>query len=170
MTLQLRNASPDDAPEMAALLNELIQIGGTTAHQSIFDSARLESHYILSDLAISCVIATKAGRILGFQALEWCDPKYTGPSPLPSNWASIATFVRHGSAGQGVGRNLFDRTLARANSSGATAIDATIRADNISGLAYYSAMGFQDYQRLKDVPLADGTKIDRIRKRFDLDA
>ncbi len=47
-------------------------------------------------------------------------------------------------------------------------IDATIRADNASGLAYYKAMGFTDWDVLRDVPLSDGRVVDRIRKRFDL--
>ena len=47
-------------------------------------------------------------------------------------------------------------------------IDATIRADNTGGLAFYGRMGFTDYDCVAGVPLKDGTLVDRIRKRFDL--
>jgi ribosomal protein S18 acetylase RimI-like enzyme len=49
-------------------------------------------------------------------------------------------------------------------------IDATIRADNTGGLAFYSRQGFVDYDRLVGVPLEDGTPVDRLRKRFDITA
>jgi hypothetical protein len=45
-------------------------------------------------------------------------------------------------------------------------INATIRADNTGGLAYYAKMGFETYGITKDVPLLDGTPVDRINKRF----
>ena len=47
-------------------------------------------------------------------------------------------------------------------------IDATIRAANVPGLAYYTAMGFEDYGMLGDVPLSDGQIVDRMRKSYNL--
>lgn len=44
--------------------------------------------------------------------------------------------------------------------------NATIRADNAGGLAYYARMGFQDYAVARGVPLADGTPVDRISRRY----
>ncbi len=70
----------------------------------------------------------------------------------------------------GVGRALFPATRAAAEELGLEFINATIRADNVSGLAYYSKMGFEPYDRLVQVPLLDGTPVDRIKKRFKLDA
>ncbi|MEM9148767.1 MAG: GNAT family N-acetyltransferase, partial [Pseudomonadota bacterium] len=57
---------------------------------------------------------------------------------------------------------------SRAKNAGLIALNATIRADNRVGLAYYSRMGFQDYAVRPAVPLADGSPVDRISKRFDL--
>ncbi|MDB5552313.1 MAG: GCN5-related N-acetyltransferase, partial [Rhizobium sp.] len=67
---------------------------------------------------------------------------------------------------KGVGTALFPVTRAAAEKLGLAFINATIRADNVSGLAYYTAMGFEDYDRQVGVPLLDGTPVDRIKKRF----
>jgi ribosomal protein S18 acetylase RimI-like enzyme len=83
-------------------------------------------------------------------------------------WAVIATFARRGMTQKGIGAALMEATKAAAQTAGLRVIDATIRADNSGGLAYYTRQGFIDYDVLKDLPLKDGTKVDRIRKRFDL--
>ena len=80
----------------------------------------------------------------------------------------IATFVGEGHRGLGVGRALFALTLDAARAADIVAIDATIRADNTMGLAYYAQMGFADHALIKDAPLRDGTKIDRVQKVFKL--
>ena len=51
---------------------------------------------------------------------------------------------------------------------GREAINATIRADNAGGLAFYTKQGFVDYGVTPAVPLADGTPVDRVHKRFSL--
>jgi len=79
-----------------------------------------------------------------------------------------ASFVASAAAGKGIGQHLFAATKKAAMDAGAAVIDATIRADNVAGLRYYSGLGFVDYDLLKDVPLQDGTRVDRVRKRFDL--
>ncbi len=168
MTFEVRQACKDDGAEMSALINPIIAMGGSTAHQSCFDAARMISHYIAPELSISCLVAKRGGQVLGFQALEWCDPDWPGEDILPTDWAVIATFVSNTARGQGVGRAIFDETVKVARASDVITIDATIRADNALGLAYYAALGFTDYGRLQDVPLRDGTRVDRIRKRFDL--
>ena len=68
----------------------------------------------------------------------------------------------------GVGSALFRATRERALALGLTAINATIRADNAGGLAFYSRQGFRDHSVAKAVPLSDGTPVDRISKRYSL--
>jgi len=69
----------------------------------------------------------------------------------------------------GVGTALFAVTRMRARELGLIAINAAIRVDNRSGLAFYEKMGFRTYRTLHDVPLSDGTPIDRVLKRFDVE-
>ena len=164
--IKLRPATPADADALAKLLNQIIKTGGTTAHLHPFDGERLLNHYLAPPLAISCFVAEVGGTIAGFQALEWSDPNWPGPDSLPADWALIASFVDADFQGCGVGKALFTKTRAAAQNAGVRCIDATIRADNQGGLAFYKSLGFTDYSRLRDIPLSDGTLLDRIRKKL----
>jgi len=159
----LRQATPDDAEAMCVILNAIIAIGGTTAYEVPFTAATMTANYIQAARLIACHVAEVDG-LVGFQAL-W---HARAEDARPAGWATIATFVRPGLTKTGVGSALFAKTSAAALAAGIRTIDATIRADNTGGLAYYSRQGFRDYDRLVDVPLLDGTPVDRIRKRFDL--
>lgn len=159
----VRPAVPMDAPDMVALLNQIIATGGTTAHQTPFDEAKMLHHYIAPTNPLSCQVAQVDGKVLGFQWLGWPDTEN-----MPEDWAIIASFVATKAAGKGIGQHLFDATLSAAKSAGVSTIDATIRADNVPGLRYYGGLGFVDYDRVVDLPLADGTVVDRICKRFDI--
>jgi L-amino acid N-acyltransferase YncA len=168
MTMTTRPATPSDAPAMCAILNEIIAIGGTTAYEDPFDPATMTANYIAAPLLVHCTLAESDGAPAGFQALWRADTTRTDPVALPPGWAAIASFVKVGLTGQGIGRSLFAATTAAARAAGITTIDATIRADNRSGLTFYSALGFRDYAAIPAVPLRNGTPVDRIRKRFDL--
>lgn len=159
----IRPATPDDAAGMVTVLNEIIALGGTTAHQTPFDAAKMQSHYIAGAAVISCQVAEERGQVLGFQYLGWPDA-----GEMAQGWAIIASFVDGRAAGKGIGQRLFAATKTAAIQAGVTTIDATIRADNVAGLRYYGGLGFVDYDRLMAVPLRDGARVDRIRKRFDL--
>ncbi len=161
----IRDATRKDASDMTELLNRIIMLGGSTAHQRPFDADRMYRHYIASPESISCQVADQSGVVIGFQSLTWPSP---ADGVMKSGWAIIATFVSNQATGKGVGKHLFAATKEAAGATDVATIDATIRADNDSGLRYYSRLGFIDYDRLKDIPLRDGTVVDRIRKRFDL--
>lgn len=161
----MRHATPPDAADMTVLLNEIIAAGGTTAHQRPFDHTRMETEYIRPKTNIACHVAEIDGRVLGFQSLVWPDPE---GDMAPAGWAFIATFVAQSAAGRGLGQHLFAATRAAAIKGGVRTIDATIRADNVPGLRYYTGLGFLDYDQLIDVQLRDGTFVDRLRKRYDL--
>lgn len=165
MTVTTRPASPDDAEALARVVNTIIAAGGTTAHQTPFGPARMARHYIAPPQLISCTVAEVDGAVQGFQSLVWPDEE---GSDFPQGWAIIASFVDKSAAGRGVGTLLFEATKEAASAAGVTTIDATIRADNDIGLAYYTRLGFSDYDILPAVPLRDGALVDRIRKRLDL--
>jgi ribosomal protein S18 acetylase RimI-like enzyme len=170
MPVTTRTAHPADAPSMCAILNEIITIGGTTAYEEPFETDRMIANYIAAPLLIACTVAEIDGEVCGFQALWRPDPGFPGASPMPPDWAVIASFVKVGMTGHGIGKALFSATQVAARAAGAKAIDATIRADNASGLRFYSGMGFVDFATIKGVPLKDGTPVDRIRKVFPLQA
>lgn len=160
--IHVRPAGPADTRQMTDLLNEIIKKGGTTAHTKPFPPDRLKEEMRLYKGQTSWVLVEDdAGDVLGFQNIM--------PNPrLPSDAADIATFVKLGQTGLGIGSRLFDFTKEEARKLGYAWINATIRADNESGLAYYQSRGFETYDRILGIELADGTIVDRICKRYDL--
>ena len=162
-TIVVRPARHSDLPALCALLNEIIEVGGTTALEEPLSESAFDACFLTGEDHIACLLAENgAGRIIGFQALA-------RHRALPSDWADIATFARLKPKTPGVGSALFKETLALAKRKGLAAINATIRADNTGGLAYYKKTGFQNYAVKAAVPLRDGTPVDRISKKFLID-
>ena len=152
-----------DALELATLLNEIIARGGTTALEDPLEPSVLASTMLIGPDVICCFVALErsSGKIVGFQTLE-------KSSMLPQDIGDIGTFARVGLTKKGVGSALFNVMRVEARKKGLTAINATIRADNSGGLAFYHRMGFVDYAVTRAVPLKDGTPVDRISKRYTL--
>lgn len=165
MAVHVRAATPADAAAMAELINAIIAIGGTTAYEEPFDAASMDAAYISLPQLVSCFVAEVDGELVGFQGLM---RSFDSDDPLPDGWATIGTFARVGLTQRGVGGALFAQTLAAAREAGISVIDATIRADNSGGLAFYARQRFVDYDRLIGVLLRDGRPVDRVRKRFDV--
>lgn len=156
--LTVREATLDDLEPLRALLNEIVRIGGTTAIEAPLSSGEFESYFLRGPDHLCCFVAID-GEHLGFQAMERrADP--------PEGWSEIATFTRAGMQGRGVGAALFAATRKRAGELGLVAINATIRADNAGGLAYYARMGFDDWLVAKNVPHGSSRSTDRISKRW----
>lgn len=161
--LHIRPVQPGDAAELAILLNAIIARGGTTAFETPFTPEKLDLSYLTGPTVHCCFVAEATSQLLGFQTL--------GTQPfLPTHVGDIATFTRLGGTQSGVGSALFAATTARARALGLTAINATIRGDNVGGLTFYSRIGFIDHEVVPAVPLKDGTPVDRVRKRYSLAA
>ena len=153
----IRAATPTDAPAMANLLNRIIAIGGTTAHQSPKSVDTILNDYITGPDTISCVVAESAGQILGWQAVGW----YHGD-------AHIGTFVDADIQAKGIGSQMFAQTRAACLAADIADIHATIRADNTPGLAYYARLGFADIGAEPDFALNSGQVVGRIHRRLSL--
>jgi GNAT superfamily N-acetyltransferase len=154
-------ARDDDASALALLINELIAAGGTTALEEPFDGERLARKYLTGPDVLCCFVAhdQHGSEPLGFQTL-------VREEGLPDRWGDIGTFARAGGTKRGIGSALFAATRDRAAQLGLVALNATIRADNAGGLAFYSKMGFEDYAVDRDMPLNSGKLVDRIRKCY----
>jgi L-amino acid N-acyltransferase YncA len=153
----IRPATPADAPAMTAILNAIIAIGGTTAHEEQKTEATVLHDYITSPDVLAASIAEDAGRIIGWQSVGW----YHG-NP------EIGTFVQPGTQAKGIGAQLFALTRATLLAKGIGYIIATIRADNVPGLAYYARIGFRDIAHDPDYALSTGQKVGRVTRRMDL--
>ena len=161
MALTVRPGQPEDAAALAAILNAIIAQGGTTALEDPYTPEALSRAYIDGPDALICMVVEGDGAVLGFQSLA----RHQG---LPQAWADIATFTRQHGKVPGAGTALFAATRAAGLALGIATINATIRADNAGGLAYYRKMGFVQYQCRAAVPLRDGTLVDRLDHRLDL--
>ena len=157
--LNIRKADPDDARELSEILNEIIAIGGTTAIETPLSPEEFADWFITGEWPLACHVAETGSGLAGFQSLSL----YGNP---PKGWADIATFARQNPKIPGVGTALFAATLGAAREHGIEVINATIRADNTGGLAYYEKIGFRTYDTIEKVPLMDGTLVDRIKKQY----
>nr|WP_037294790.1 GNAT family N-acetyltransferase [Roseobacter sp. AzwK-3b] len=159
----VRRAGSLDARAMADLLNAIIRKGGTTALTKPVTrdaiSARLGQEQGRSAWHVA---EDDSGTLLGFQFIA---PHHA----LPPEACDIATFVRTGMTGLGIGSALFNASAIAATELGYLWINATIRADNAGGRAYYQSRGFEPYALQKGVALDDGTLVDKISTRFTLD-
>jgi len=158
--LFIRLVRLDDAQELCGLLNEIIEIGGTTAYETPLTEDEFRNGFLLGERHLCCYVAIDfLGALAGFQVIE-------RHPELPDDWVDIATFARVAPRIKGIGTALFAKTIGHAREAGVTAINATIRADNKGGLTYYERIGFRTYSVAKDIPLNNGKKIDRISKRL----
>ncbi len=149
-----------DAAALADLLNEIIVAGGTTAYQIPFTPEGFAEAHIDGPAVLTSIVAQdESGVPMGFQILLRDDR-------LPEGWGDIGTFARRGMTTRGIGSALFAATRAAAGRLGLIGINATIRADNVGGLAFYGKQGFVDHSVAPAVPLNDGSLVDRISKRY----
>lgn len=159
--IHIRRAGPLDCGPMSDLLNTIIAQGGTTAMTRPVGRDDLAAWMTTAPGRSAWHLAEDAdGKTLGFQ---WIAPH----GALPPDACDIATFVQVGRTQLGIGSSLFAVTSAAARDLGYVWINATIRADNAGGLAYYQSRGFEPYARQSATRLDDGTLIDRISMRFE---
>jgi len=153
---------PLDADSMAKLLNEIIGIGGTTAMTRAVTGADISDWMGYSaNRAAWHVALNDHEQVVGFQ---WVEPNET----LPPQAVDIATFVQVGQTGLGIGSALFSATAEAAKKLGYVWINANLRADNEGGLTYYQSRGFRDYGVIEGHVLADGSRVDKRLKRYDV--
>jgi len=153
--MEIRDTTPEDAGPMADLLNAIIAIGGTTAHQVPKTAEAVRTAYIDGPAVRISVLAWDQGQVIGWQAVD--------------QWQSemhIGSFVRPGGQARGVGVAMFARTLAQAKAQGIPALVASIRADNLAGLRYYAKLGFADFAHEPDFVLETGARVGRVHRRL----
>lgn len=153
----IRNAHPDDAAAMAAILNQIIAIGGTTAHQAPKPIDAVLHDYVTGPDVLSCVVAEDVSGVIGWQSVGWWQGE-----------AHIGTFVAPDVQAKGIGAGLFAMTCDLLRQADTKEIIASIRADNAPGLAYYARIGFANVGFDPDFALTDGRVVGRVHRRFEL--
>ncbi|MCF6444645.1 GNAT family N-acetyltransferase [Nereida sp. MMG025] len=154
--IHVREIEMGDAAACTELLNHTIALGGTTAYEAPYTVEAFAAHYIGE--TATCFVALDGQRVVGFQ----------GGFDDGEHRISVGTFADQRTPVKGVGRALIAATKADAKAKGFTHIVAKITEDNVPGLAYYSAVGFTDWKRMKNDATRNGKPIDRIFKRLTL--
>ena len=152
----VRAAVPQDAEGMALVVNAVIAVGGTTAHEHAKSVEAVRRDYITKPELRSSVVAEDGGVVIGWQSVEF--------------WKGalhIGTFVDPGIQARGIGAALFAATCGILRPLAPAHIIASIRADNVPGLAYYARMGFRDVAQEPEFALKDGRVDGRVHRRFD---
>ncbi|CUK11170.1 putative acetyltransferase [Ruegeria denitrificans] len=139
--LTIRPVDLDDVLGISDVLQEIPAAGKRTRPS---DPEFVATHYVGHPDQLTCVVAIRDKRILGFQSMKRAVAD--NPYGVQVGWGIIGTHIRPFAARCGVGRALFQATLKVAKAQGLPAIDATIAASNAEGLAYYTAIGFVDYR------------------------
>ncbi|WP_136443439.1 GNAT family N-acetyltransferase [Pacificoceanicola onchidii] len=155
--LETRDMLPEDVPACVRIINHIIAQGGTTAHEDRFTEDLFEGQYRLGPPVRSVVLSE--GRVVGFQVAFLDTPGHY----------SIGSFTDRENPVKGAGYALFEKTLSDCRKRGGDAILAKITSDNTGGLIFYDRLGFVDDHVIeKDHMRPDGTRVDRIVKRFAL--
>ena len=153
----IRDARPGDAEAMTAILNRIIAMGGTTAHETPKTGQQVRNDYVDGPEVLASVVVEVGGAVIGWQSVgRWQGDPHIG------------SFVDPGVQAKGAGAAMFDLTCQRLRGQGVGYIMASIRADNVPGLAYYARIGFVDVGQDADFALSDGRVVGRIHRRFDL--
>ena len=154
--IETRKAIRGDLQDMVDVINPIIEAGGTTAFETPLSVSKMAELTLDRQGLVSVFVALAPnGEVAAFQYL-------TRMPEMDPDFGEIASFARL----KGAGRAMMARTVEAAGAAGLRGINATIRADNRSGLGFYAAMGFQDHDLIKGVPLKDGTPVDRVVKRL----
>ncbi|NYF18352.1 ribosomal protein S18 acetylase RimI-like enzyme [Microbacterium sp. AK009] len=139
--IEFREARHSDLDDMVEVQNAIHRAG---LRASPVDAVFVTERYLDPEHSLSCTVADRGGVVVGFQSLKraW----EGNPYGVETGWGIIGTHIHPDAARRGIGRGLFDRSLAAARAAGLAHIDATIGADNSAALAYYAAMGFAPYR------------------------
>ena len=131
--LDLRNASPADADDVAALLQAL-------GYPCDTDDAMERIALVLDNDRQALVLARHAGAVCGLVALD-----FMYYLPLGTTTCRItAMVVTPDAQGRGVGRQLLREAERRARTGGAARLEITSGSQRIDAHAFYKACGYSD--------------------------
>ena len=140
MPLTTRPARPADATQMTELLNDIIAIGGTTAHEEPFDPDGMLHVYIIPERHISTFVAELDGAIVGFASLH--------ETPVPHRPTAVgritAIAVLPDTRGTGAGRALVKAAEAYFVAKGIARLEVTSGENHAAAHPFYRHLGYMD--------------------------
>jgi L-amino acid N-acyltransferase YncA len=163
MDLIVREAQPDDAEAVVAILNPIIESGLYTVFDTPF-SIEAERAYIesLPERGLFLVAVGKSHEereeVVGFQSME----PFATYTRAFDHVGVLGTYVSLRHRRQGVARALFEQSFQRARRKGYEKIFTFVRADNPAALATYLAQGFTTIGTALGQAKVHGRYIDEI--------
>jgi ribosomal protein S18 acetylase RimI-like enzyme len=156
---EIRRASPSDAAGIAAVLEAIVAERVHSAVDRAW-SVEEEQRYIqsLSPREAIHVAVDATHEIVGLQILDLWSPILTSMAHV----GQVGTFLLPGWRSRGVGRQLWNATLAFALSAAYRKLVVQVRGSNTAARAFYRALGFRDCGRLVRQVVIDGVDDDEV--------
>jgi L-amino acid N-acyltransferase YncA len=156
----IRDAVPEDAEQLVAILNPIIEAGTSTALDTPY-TVEEEREFIAAFPergVFHVAVREPDGRVVGLQSVE---PFTTGTHAF-DHVGVMGTYVDLACHRQGIGRRLFAATFEAARRKGYEKIFTYVRADNEAGLAAYLGQGFEVVGTARRHAKIGGRYVDEI--------
>ena len=160
MELSIRDAVPDDAGPIVAILNPIIEARIFTALDTSY-TIESQRDFILTfpDRGVFHVAErVPERRVVGLQSVE---PFSTGTHAF-DHVGVIGTYVDLACRRMGIAHRLFEATFERCRQKGYEKIFTYVRADNEGALATYLRQGFRVVGTAERHAKIDGRYIDEV--------
>jgi L-amino acid N-acyltransferase YncA len=160
MTLDIREATLDDAEGVIRILNPIIAAGAYTAldTQLSVDEQRAFIQGFSPRGIFLVAVDRSRQRIVGLQDV---DP-FSGYTHAFDHVGVIGTFVDLERRRQGIGRALFSAMFPAARAKGYEKLFTYVRADNVAALAAYEAQGFERIGVARQHAKLNGRYVDEV--------
>jgi ribosomal protein S18 acetylase RimI-like enzyme len=155
----IRRATIEDA---AGIVDVLSVVAAERVHSAIADvwTVEQERQFLasLSPREALHVAVDPDGRIVGLQILD----RWSAMLASMSHVGQVGTFLLPERRKRGIGRQLWDATLAFARTANYRKLVIQVRASNTRAQAYYERLGFRPCGRLARQVVIDGVEDDEV--------
>jgi ribosomal protein S18 acetylase RimI-like enzyme len=163
IALQIRQASPADAPGIVAVLEAVVAERILTAIERVW-TVEQEQRYLesLSPREVFHVAVDVTEGIVGFQTLDL----WSSQLPSMAHVGQIGTFLFPRWRGRGIGRQLWKETESFAHKAGYRKLAIQVRASNIVAQRFYLGLGFKECGLLSRQVVVDGIEDDEVLMEY----
>ena len=163
IALQIRQASPVDAPGVVGVLEAVVAERILTAIERVW-TVEQEQRYLesLSPREVFHVAVDVKEGIVGFQTLEL----WSSLLPSMAHVGEVGTFLLPQWRGQGIGRQLWKETESFARKAGYRKLAIQVRASNTVAQRFYRRLGFKECGLLTRQVIVDGVEDDEVLMEY----
>jgi L-amino acid N-acyltransferase YncA len=157
--LKVRRATPEDAPGIVGVLAAVIDERVHSAIDRVW-SVEQERRYLesLSAREVIHVALDDADRVVGLQILD----RWSAVLDSMAHVGQVGTFLLPAWRGRGVGRDLWNATVAFARDARYQKLVVQVRGTNAHAQSFYRRLAFAECGRLSRQVIIDGSQDDEI--------